>query len=345
MNAFSPSSLKHAAAAALCAALLGNSPAQAANYGLEILPALNGKSCAPLGLNNVGQVVGQCDGHAVVWNNGQITDLTPDLQGDYNEDAAYGINDKGEIVYSHLFELMLLKDGAPIALKGAQGGLAACPCAINEKGKVTGSAIKKPDAVQLGQVNRWSIDAAGQQHATELAIIATDTTSEAHAINKHGVVVGVVGLRAVSWHDKQGGPLEADDGRWSRANGINASGTVVGVKQGASNDMPVKWEGGQAIALPLLTTKFTPGGWALGINDKGDIVGHATLQGLRAVVWRKDKVLDLNDLLSASAKAMGWTLVSAVAINHSGVIVGTAVSPATSSVTRAFVFTPPRKAD
>jgi hypothetical protein len=61
-------------------------------------------------------------------------------------------------------------------------------------------------------------------------------------------------------------------------------------------------------------------------------------QNFHAVVWKSLKVQDLNSLIPAGS---GWVLVSAIAINDSGVIVGTGQITVNGKLqTTAFLLTP-----
>ena len=57
--------------------------------------------CYITGVNDQGQVVGYANNHAVIWQNGAITDLTPQIASTNSFSYAYGINNQGDIVGSY----------------------------------------------------------------------------------------------------------------------------------------------------------------------------------------------------------------------------------------------------
>lgn len=89
------------------------------------------------GINNLGQIVGNSGGHAVVWNalGGIISDL--------GLGEAYGINDLGQVVgESNNRAILWNSDGSPVDLGFGQSSWAA---AINDKGWIVGG-VRYPDS-------------------------------------------------------------------------------------------------------------------------------------------------------------------------------------------------------
>jgi len=82
-----------------------------------------------------------------------------------------------------------------------------------------------------------------------------------------------------------------------------------------------------------------PGGtqsFAHGINRNGQVIGASDLdgRGLRAFIYDKGQMTDLNSLIPANS---GWTLTIARGINQHGHIVGEGVF---NNQQRAFSLTP-----
>ena len=82
---------------------------------------------------------------------------------------------------------------------------------------------------------------------------------------------------------------------------------------------------GSPAVHPIATTGLAgfPNNMAMEVNDKGEAVGGAgSNTGMRAVLWRNGRVLDLNTLIPANS---GWDLQFASAINDRGQIAGWAM--------------------
>jgi probable HAF family extracellular repeat protein len=132
------------------------------------------------------------------------------------------------------------------------------------------------------------------------------------------------------WQNFNMSALPTLGGNNGQASGINNGGQIVGFAENGTVDsscpanktnnrtqLPVLWENGKAKALP---TGNDPGGNALWINDKGQIVGFTGPCGAtnHAVVWDNDNVNTLPDN-GTGAEAFGN--------NNLGQIVGFVGSP------------------
>jgi uncharacterized membrane protein len=92
----------------------------------------------------------------------------------------------------------------------------------------------------------------------------------------------------------------------------------------------------------MLPTQSIQQSQAYAINDAGQVVGAYLSSGAArpsAVTWNNGVPTYLNDFLTADEVSAGLTLVSANAINDSGVIVGEDFNTATG-VTGAFELVP-----
>jgi probable HAF family extracellular repeat protein len=163
--------------------------------------------------------------------------------------------------------------------------------------------------------------------------LSTDRSSEAHAINPSGDIVGwstptltfgLFRVHAVLWRDGEIIDLGTLGGDLSRAWGISPSGVVVGAALTPDNFSwhAFRWENG-------VMTELGPG-FAFGISPDGRVVGknQGSLIGGHAVLWENGATVDLGTL--------GGVTSVAYAINPSGVIVGS--SRTTEGTEHAFVW-------
>ena len=110
-------------------------------------------------------------------------------------------------------------------------------------------------------------------------------------------------------------------GTYCSAQAINNVGVIAG-----SCDLPngsrhgVVWRNGSIQDLGTLGDEDAPS-TALDINGQAQVVGtsEATSDHLRAFLWEKGKIINLNQLIS---KQSGWLLLVASRINDKGEILG-----------------------
>ena len=180
-------------------------------------------------INNLGQVVGGAGGNAILYSDGQVTDLGS-LGG---SSSAKAINDVGQVVGSSeispdgLRHAFLYSDGVLIDL-GTLGGLISDARDINDAGQVVGDSY---------------LSGSGYCHAflytdgvmIDLGTLGGLLTTVAHGINNHGQVVGTAShSRAFLWENGEMFDLNdfiPEDSGWEKlteATDINDAGQVVG---------------------------------------------------------------------------------------------------------------------
>ena len=269
------------------------------------------------GINDKGQIVGysfKAAGveHAVIWQNGVITDLGT-LHG---EDYCYAdsINNNGQIVGvcgSHGF---LWKNGVMTDLGTLSGGSFSYPSGINDNGQIVGCGDKAPGKVRAVL---WQNGVK-----TDLGTLSGGSLSHANSINNKGQIVGDSDNangkeHAVIWQNGVITDLGTLPGGYgSSALSINDKGQIVGWSDNAAGvEHAVIWQNGVITDLGIL-----PGGdysFANSINNNGQIVGACNfgLDTAHATLWQNGVMTDLGSL---PAK----TFSIANTINNNGQIVG-----------------------
>lgn len=186
-----------------------------------------------------------------------------------------------------------------------------------------------------------------------LGTLPGDIFSRAININNVGQVSGFSGTFATTtgfrWSEGTGfeplNPLAGGD--FSRGFGLNDLGEVSGISGSPIGDQAVFWDSSNNVtALGILPGDQTSR--ALSLNSLGQVVGQSCASALtpgqklcpdgvnsRAFLWEEGSLQALNDLLVSPDQ--DWNLLSAWAINSSGMIVGRGVI---DGQTRAFLATP-----
>jgi len=169
------------------------------NGTLQFLPSLGGTARA-YGVNNRGQIVGSSIGHAVMWEDGQITDLGA-LPGD-SLSTPGGITQSGLVVglsfndvyaggHPFRWQLGVL---LPMSPSYQTDSLIVSLAGVNESGTVAGSRRAGREAVVVENGVTWVLPG-----------LEGSVGSRANGINAHGDVVGFVWMdnfareRAVLW--------------------------------------------------------------------------------------------------------------------------------------------------
>ncbi len=184
-------------------------------------------------------------------------------------------------------------------------------------GVVVGLA-KDPSDLRLSKAFLWK--------SGKVTLLPTlgGANASACAVNAAGEVAGIAdrknGLHhACVWRGGKAGDLGTlPGGDYSAATGLNASGEVVGVSNGAANgrSRAVVWHKGHITPLGLLPDGSVSA--ARAVNMRGDAAGWADSYGgvIHAVVWRRSVPTDMGSLGDDPSAA--WSL------NDAGQVVGAA---------------------
>ena len=236
----------------------------------------------PTGVNDSGQVVGGAGvaggKQAFTWTNGVFAEL-PTLDHWMNTPGV--INNAGQVaVTGHVIigstpVAFLVTRGQMVSL-GTLGGSESDAYGLNDSGVVSGYSTLAGDAD--GHAFIWR---AGAMH--DLGTLG-GTYSAAYAINNAGIVVGLTTLADGSYHgfEWSNGTM-SDFGSDFQPAAINSSGQVVGATM-SGDRQAILWAGGTATVLPCPAS--TSDCAAVAINDKGQAVGNAVIDGaVHALLW------------------------------------------------------------
>ena len=256
-------------------------------------------------INEQGQIVGEDDGEALLWQNGEPGALeAPDVEVPDDAYFATAINDSGEIVGNLWYwrYAFLWRNGDVQTLRSLPRAKLMSADDINNRGEIVG----------------WSGIAAVVWEDGEPRRLPGRACDEANAVSDNGAIVGVVSTRcgeygvpryprAVLW--EAGTPRILVNAK-SEAVAINNLGQIVGWHKPTWAKLPrgFLWENG-------ITRDLGSGFLPRAINDRGQIVGSC---GKRACVWESGKLTKLDEL--------GYHDAVATAINERQQIVGYAIS-------------------
>jgi len=198
---------------------------------------------------------------------------------------------------------------------GTLGGSSSIARGVNNSGVVVG------DASTPSEETHAFVFKPGSGSLTDLGTLGGGSSS-ASDINNCGLAVGVSRddpnaycSRAVVWDTNHGNRVtilpDLDPSAQfscSAPSAINDAGQIVGT----SNQLPVLWSNGTVVSLG----SFGNGGFAVGINSRGDIVGQSTTASFEfhAFLWRRGVMTDIGTL--------GGDFITVGGINDRGQIAG-----------------------
>jgi probable HAF family extracellular repeat protein len=222
---------------------------------------------------------------------------------------------------------------------------------VNNRGQIVGAAetSTKDASCPAPQVyDFYGVIWQPNGKITSLTPYSRDTVSLASAVNRTGAVVGSSGpctnlfTHAVLWNLGSTIKLGSLGGSEAWAQDINNRGQITGTSLVSGNKAfhAFLWQNGTMTDLGAL--RGYPSSYALGINDRGQIVGEScTASALcHGFLWQNGTMTDLNTLIPPKTKLY---IFSGNDINNSGQIAAIAVN--TERHARAVVLVPGRKAD
>jgi probable HAF family extracellular repeat protein len=286
----------------------------------------SGSPIQPMGLNNLGEVVGSVlmfnpvfAQRSFLFAAGSVRELSGPLGA---PSTVIAINNRS--VAAGKFAAGLFSPPSAATWSGATptplalpaGADSAAANTVNNHGTVAGYG-------SFGASGQRAVvwDAAGSP--TVLEQPGDFAGSTASAIDDFGVITGTA-LRAengtgdfnethiVRWTNGQFADLGAVE---CIVRGANAAGQILCNAGGPAGLQSFVYSGGMSTVLPL-PDGFS-GAAGQGINAAGEIVGSAFGNGSHAVFWKDGTVTDLNTLIDPSS---GWLLTTGGAINDAGQI-------------------------
>ena len=325
-------------------------------YHLTPLTVPDATSVTVEDINDAGQVVGTYNDagfvrHAVLWDAAGWHELALP-PGDEVNGIARAINNAGQIVGTSDDFVQptfgLLWDAATpgtYTVLNDDSGAPVLPADINDDGVVAGG-WGVPSRAFVWTAAGGLVDYGLQDPSVQ------DQQARWTAINDSGKLIGYWNVHVADIHATVGvvgtpavlGMGGASDVQRTNAVGMNAAGVVVGL---GSNDLetlvPIVFGDEGAFTEIAGATLDQGNGAAIAINDAGVIVGTAGIgtangpvPGLKAWVYREGAVYDLFTVVDDTTGFVRFS--NAVAINASGVIVGTG-HDADDNV-QSFVLTP-----
>jgi len=221
------------------------------------------------------------------------------LPGD-SSSVAWAINENGDVVgwsngANGTRAFVFTNSGGMVGLPGLPNRPRTVARDINDAGIVVGSA--NAGGTDLGHAVLWS-----GKLVQDLGTLGTGSFSEALAVNAAGQVVG-----------------------WSSADSGGGVSGVHGFLYGNNAAAPLRGLSPSSDARLIDLTPDSDTGYALDINDAGQVTGYKTaLGGYHAFRWQAGVFLDLG-VLPGFAHSFGW------AINAFGDVAGNSTSASGNS--------------
>jgi probable HAF family extracellular repeat protein len=308
------------------------------SYDLVDLGGLGGSATFALDVNDAGSVTGNSRTGTTTlpliafhWSDGTMTEIGT-LPGSNAFSRGYAINNAGIVVGES-------DNNSPRAFRwengvlsdlGTLGGGTAVAHGINQSEMVVGASSN-------GVTSRPYVWRNGVMRDLGTLEGSASTPGRAWDISDRGDIVGVSRVsgftsQATLWpgpnRARLGEPVRlgslGDGERFSEAFAVSNRGWVVGrsTVTGSIEEAFLWTDSDGMVGLGNLGFNHSR---ANDVNERGQIVGHAAQFagfpsfGGAAFLWENGEMWNLNDLIDPHS---GWELLSAEAINSSGVIVG-----------------------
>jgi probable HAF family extracellular repeat protein len=298
------------------------------------LGTLGGTRTLPIGMNDLGDVVGQSSlaGDTAflpfVWSGGVMQPL-PLLPG-HTTGHARAINNVGQSVglssppgFSFFTTRAVRWDNGVVtdlntaATAAAGWVLLSAAFDINDAGQIVGYGFK------AGNVQRAFLLDNGV--ATDLGTLG-GSQAIAASLNEAGQIAGMSSINAAgdyhafSWTNGVMTDLGGSSGSgFNLAFSINDFGEAAGSWASASGAIPLFWD---AAGIPAVLPLLDPSATAYAVNNLRQIVGSGNVAGVgRAVLWEGNVAIDLETLISPTVE-----LSAAYANNNVGQVTGQTVA-------------------
>ncbi len=272
------------------------------NGRMKAVPGLDGIHAYVVAVNARGQMAGAYSANPLKSKfaaarfepNGtaRLVGSFPVKQRGYSLSQADAINAKGQMAGVSNNQAFFW-DGAKIKkLLPPPGFRTSEARAVNDSGQAAGKADRGPATATRTRALFW----AANGKVTDLGVLPGYTDSVGRAMNNRGQVVGWVSAagtgvnkfsfryQAFVWEKgRMRGLGSIPRIKDSKAAAINVKGQIVGNAYYKSDEAALLWQGGKVYELNTLIPAGS--GWklqnALGINDRGWIVGNGIHNGIR----------------------------------------------------------------
>jgi probable HAF family extracellular repeat protein len=291
----------------------------------------------PLGLNNAGRVLANRYNEPAIWKDGRWTRVVG--FGSQARHHVMGFDDQGRVAvavptYSEgdavSIKFYLWGDGRkrllpmPDEIVQAQA-FRVISTAVSDRGLVVGLLAKSLQHTADSKVVLWENGQPQVLNGFPNDAFYIKGINDRKQILGSKTIQGTEGFLWENGHFRSVSMPPFNNFYMTSAESLNNAGEVVGATWFMPNAHAFRWSDGEFTDLGALPDFISSG--ANDINDSSQIVGMSIkgdkdepgLPTVRAVMWRDDKIVDLNTLLPNDS---GWVLTDALRVNNKGQILG-----------------------